>query len=169
MESIVGTKLNLNYKIKQKKLNNKLKTKCSKLLKFIYKKHKNEVQFVWADCEKWNIFSTLYIYVRFIIKILWRNLNGNYFLILLFTFSIDLSKNLEEKFEDFGFIFHKLWWKIQNFRFFFSKIENFGDKFSRNYGVTVIFFSVLRIKKFWDSKELFFCLKSFCKEQISKK
>ena len=46
VESIVGTKLNLNYKIKQKKLTNKLKTKCSKLLKFIYKKHKNEVQFV---------------------------------------------------------------------------------------------------------------------------
>ena len=49
VESIVGT---AHYKIKQKKMNSKLKTKCSKCLKFICKQHQAKVQFLCADCEK---------------------------------------------------------------------------------------------------------------------
>ena len=46
VESIVGT---AHYKIKQKNLNNELKTKCLKCLTFICKQHQAEV---CADCEK---------------------------------------------------------------------------------------------------------------------
>ena len=49
VESIVGT---APYKIKQQKMNRKLKTRCSKCLKFICKHHQSKVQFVCADCEK---------------------------------------------------------------------------------------------------------------------
>ena len=62
-ESTVGT---AHYK--KKKMNNKLRTKWSKCLKFICKQHQAEVQFVCTDCEKWNIFSTSYTYVRFVRK-----------------------------------------------------------------------------------------------------
>ena len=62
-ESTVGT---AHYK--KKKMKNMLRTKWSKCLKFICKQHQVEVQFVCTDCEKWNIFSTLYTYVRFVRK-----------------------------------------------------------------------------------------------------
>ena len=49
VECIVRTS---RYKIKQKKMSNKLKTKYSKRLNFIHKQPQAEVQFVCADCKK---------------------------------------------------------------------------------------------------------------------
>lgn len=47
-----SVKSTAHYKIKQKRMDNKLKTKCSKCLKFVCKQHQAEVQFVCGDCEK---------------------------------------------------------------------------------------------------------------------
>lgn len=49
VEAIVGTPA---YKIEREKLNNKLKTKCSKCLKFICKPHQYQMQFICEDCNE---------------------------------------------------------------------------------------------------------------------
>ena len=47
VEAIVGMK---SYKAEREKLNNNLKTKCSKCQTFISKKHQTEQQFICEDC-----------------------------------------------------------------------------------------------------------------------
>ena len=47
VEAIVGKK---SYEVERDKLNNNLKTKCSKCQKFIFKMHETELQFICKDC-----------------------------------------------------------------------------------------------------------------------
>ena len=47
VEAIVRKK---SYKAEREKLNNKLKTKCSKCQKFICKNHQTELQLICKDC-----------------------------------------------------------------------------------------------------------------------
>ena len=64
VEAIVGK---ISYKAEEEKLNNKLKTKCSKCQKFIYKKHQTELQFICEDCIKEpNIVIDPFISLRYI-------------------------------------------------------------------------------------------------------
>ena len=62
METVVGKK---SYKTEREKLNNNLKTKCSKCQNFICKKHQKELQFICEDCiEQTNIVIDSFITIQ---------------------------------------------------------------------------------------------------------